>query len=43
MRQVTIYTTNKEYDHFVELAKNLSYVSSRRLIKSALTKDSVQL
>ena len=26
MRQVTVYTTNKEYSHFVELAKNLHYV-----------------
>ena len=26
MRQVTVYTTNKEYNHFVQLAKNLSYV-----------------
>ena len=26
MRQVTIYTTDKEYSHFIELAKNLSYV-----------------
>lgn len=26
MRQVTIYTTNKEYSHFVRLAKNLHYV-----------------
>jgi uncharacterized protein YlbG (UPF0298 family) len=26
MRHVTIYTTEKEYDHFVELAKNLHYV-----------------
>jgi hypothetical protein len=26
MRQVTIYTTDKEYRHFVELAKNLHYV-----------------
>jgi hypothetical protein len=26
MRQVTIYTTDKEYDHFLELAKNLHYV-----------------
>jgi hypothetical protein len=26
MRQVTIYTTDKEYNHFVELAKNLHYV-----------------
>lgn len=26
MRHVTIYTTDKEYSHFVELAKNLHYV-----------------
>ena len=26
MRQVTIYTTDKEYSHFVELARNLHYV-----------------
>jgi hypothetical protein len=26
MRQVTIYITNKEYSHFIELAKNLNYV-----------------
>jgi hypothetical protein len=26
MRHVTVYTTDKEYDHFVELAKNLHYV-----------------
>jgi len=26
MRQVTVYTTDEEYDHFVELAKNLQYV-----------------
>jgi len=26
MRQVTVYTTDKEYGHFVELAKNLHYV-----------------
>lgn len=26
LRQVTVYTTDKEYDHFVELAKNLQYV-----------------
>ena len=26
MRLVTIYTTDKEYGHFVELAKNLHYV-----------------
>lgn len=26
MRQVTIYTTDEEYNHFIELAKNLTYV-----------------
>ncbi|NBX79046.1 MAG: hypothetical protein EBQ94_01495 [Flavobacteriales bacterium] len=26
MRKVTIFTTDKKYDHFIELAKNLHYV-----------------
>ena len=26
MRQAIIYTTDKEYEHFIELAKNLAYV-----------------
>ncbi|MCH5600016.1 hypothetical protein [Niabella ginsengisoli] len=26
MKQVTIYTTDEEYDHFIELAKSLTYV-----------------
>ena len=26
MRQVTIYTSDQNYSHFVELAKSLSYV-----------------
>ena len=26
MRQITIYTTDKDYQHFLELAKNLPYV-----------------
>ncbi len=26
MRHVTVYTTDKEYSHFVELVKNLHYV-----------------
>jgi hypothetical protein len=26
MRHITVYTTDKEYSHFVELAKNLHYV-----------------
>lgn len=26
MRHVTVYTTDKEYNHFLELTKNLHYV-----------------
>ena len=26
MRHITVYTTDKEYNHFVELTKSLSYV-----------------
>lgn len=26
MRHLTVYTTDEEYNHFVELAKNLNYV-----------------
>lgn len=26
MRHVTVYTTEKKYNHFIELAKNLHYV-----------------
>lgn len=26
MRHVTVYTTDKEYSHFIQLAKNLHYV-----------------
>jgi len=26
MRQITVYTTDKEYSHFVELVRNLHYV-----------------
>jgi len=26
MRHITVYTTDREYSHFVELAKNLHYV-----------------
>jgi hypothetical protein len=26
MRHVTVYTTDEEYNHFIELAKNLHYV-----------------
>ena len=26
MRQITVYTSDKDYSHFLELAKNLNYV-----------------
>lgn len=26
MKQVTVYVTDKEYNHFMELAKNLHYI-----------------
>jgi ABC-type sugar transport system ATPase subunit len=26
MRQITVYTTDSNYNHFIELAKNLHYV-----------------
>ena len=31
MRQITLHITNKEYNHFVELAKNLHYVKKIEL------------
>lgn len=31
MRQVTVYTTDKEYNHFVELARNLHYVKKNEI------------
>jgi hypothetical protein len=31
MKQVTVYTTDKEYEHFIELAKNLYYVKKIEL------------
>lgn len=27
MKHITVYTTDKEYNHFMELAKNLNYVT----------------
>ena len=26
MRQITVYTSDKDYSHFLELAKNLNYI-----------------
>jgi len=39
MRQVTIYTTDKEYSHFIELAKNLHYVKKIETDESSTKED----
>ena len=40
MRHVTIYTTNKEYNHFIELAKNLNYVKKIKTDEASIDTDS---
>jgi hypothetical protein len=42
MRQVTIYTTDKEYNHFVELAKNLHYVKKIKTDDESESKDKIK-
>ena len=39
MRHVTVYTTDKEYNHFVELAKNLHYVKKIETDSGPAKKD----
>jgi len=39
MRQVTIYTTDKEYSHFIELAKNLHYVKKIETDENSTKED----
>lgn len=39
MRHVTVYTTDKEYNHFVELAKNLHYVKKIKTDSEPAKKD----
>ncbi len=39
MRHVTVYTTDKEYFHFLELAKNLNYV--KKIETDEETRESV--
>ena len=39
MRYATIYTTDKEYTHFVELAKNLHYVKKIELDEEPTKQD----
>ncbi len=39
MRQVTVYTTDKEYNHFVELARNLHYVKKIEMDKEPVKEN----
>lgn len=41
MRQVTVYTTDKEYGHFVQLAKNLHYVKKNKTDEALSSKDEI--
>jgi hypothetical protein len=39
MRHLTVYTTDKEYKHFVELAKNLHYVKKIEMDDESTNED----
>jgi hypothetical protein len=41
MRQVTVYTTDKDYRHFVQLAKNLHYVKKVETDEDSTKEDIV--
>ena len=41
MRHVTVYITDKEYSHFVQLAKNLHYVKRVETDEDSLKEDIV--
>ncbi len=42
MRHVKVYTTDKEYNHFIELAKNLHYVKKIETDEAPGKEDLVQ-
>ena len=42
MRHATIYTTDKEYNHFVELAKNLQYVKKIEMDEEPTIKENLE-
>lgn len=42
MRQVIIYTTDKDYSHFIELAKNLQYVKKIETIEEPNKADTLE-
>ena len=39
MRHLTVYTTDKDYKHFVELAKNLHYVKKIEMDDESTNED----
>jgi hypothetical protein len=43
MKQITVYTTDEEYGHFMELVKNLQYVkkieTNEKLVKENIIKN----
>ena len=41
MRQVTIHTTDKEYNHFLKLVKNLHYVKKIETDDDEPTKEEI--
>jgi hypothetical protein len=41
MRQVTVYTTDKEYSNFVQLVKNLRYVKKVEVDDDEPTKEEI--
>lgn len=41
MRHVTIFTTDEEYGHFIELAKNLHYVTKIETDEDDFEKETV--
>ena len=41
MRQVTVFTTNKDYHHFIQLTKSLQYVKKIQTDEDEPTKEEV--
>jgi protein-arginine kinase len=39
MKRVTVYTTDKEYNHFIQLARNLHYVKKIELDEEPSKED----
>jgi len=43
VRHVTIYTTDKEYKHFIELARNLQYVKKIETDEEEPTEEDIRM